>query len=246
MKTMLKTMLLALMVLAFSPAAQAQIYTKLDGLVDHPNTQEGVSFRVQTRQVSAAYTVKLKDDFSILANATSAGFTIALPAAGTNTTTRVFYIQKTDSTANAVTIDGNGSETIDGSTTLVLRNQYQGALIQAGFGGWHVIALTPSTGIGVLTAGATPAFAPFGTLTAYSLTPAEGETIAATTTYAVKGREYALIVLTSGTSSYTLTFGTNFKSTGTLATGTADAKRFVVKFIFDGTYFVETSRTTAM
>ncbi|WP_196299984.1 hypothetical protein, partial [Streptococcus pneumoniae] len=81
-------------VLAFSPAAQAQIYTKLDGLVDHPNTQEGVSFRVQTRQVSAAYPVKLKDDFSILANATSAGFTIALPAAGTNTTTRVFYIQK--------------------------------------------------------------------------------------------------------------------------------------------------------
>lgn len=244
-KTLPYLMLLVMSCLLWCATAQAQIYTKLDGLVDHPNTSGGISYRVMTKQVSAAYTVNPKDDHTLLANATSAGFTITLPAAGTNTTTRLLYIQKTDSTANTVVIDGNGSETIDGSTTLVLRNQYQGALIQAGFSSWHVVALTPSTGIATLTAGATPAFAPFGTLTTYKLTPAEDETIAGTVTYAVPGREYALVVLTSGTTSRTLTFGSNFKSTGTLVTGTADAKRFVVKFIFDGTYFVEVSRTTA-
>lgn len=59
------------------------------------------------------------------------------------------------------------------------------------------------------------------------------------------GERLTLIVNTSGTSSYTQTFGTGFKSTGTLATGTADVKQFVVSFINDGTNYVETSRTTA-
>jgi hypothetical protein len=34
-----------------------------------------------------------------------------------------FYIKKIDSSANAVTIDGNGSETIDGSATQVIVTQ---------------------------------------------------------------------------------------------------------------------------
>ena len=121
------------------PAAQSQVYTKLDGLVDHPNTREGITYRVQTRQVSADYTLKLKDDHTILADATAGAITIALPAAGTNTTTRVFYVQKTDSSGNAVTLDGSGSETIDGQSTYVLSAQYQGVLLQAGFGSWHVV-----------------------------------------------------------------------------------------------------------
>lgn len=97
-----------------------------------------------------------------------------------------------------------------------------------------------------LTAGATPAFTPKANISTYLLTPAEDETIAATTTGAVAGKSYHIRVLTSGTSSYTLTFGSNFKSTGTLATGVTSAKTFVVSFLFDGTNFVETGRTVAM
>ena len=55
------------------------------------------------------------------------------------------------------------------------------------------------------------------------------------------------VVTTSGTtSSFTITFGTNFKTTGTLATGTVTAKVFTVSFIGDGSNMCETSRTTAM
>lgn len=54
-------------------------------------------------------------------------------------------------------------------------------------------------------------------------------------------------VTTSGSSSFTLTWGTNFKTTGTLATGTVTAKKFSVTFIcLDGTTWQELARTGAM
>lgn len=59
-------------------------------------------------------------------------------------------------------------------------------------------------------------------------------------------RRLSLVVTTSGTSNHVLTFGTNFKSTGTLATGTVSGKVFTVNFVSDGTNLNETSRTTAM
>ncbi len=98
----------------------------------------------------------------------------------------------------------------------------------------------------VLTPASTISFAPASSVSTYTLVPAQAETINAVTTGAIAGRAYYLVVTTSGTSSYTLTFGTNFKTTGTLATGTASAKVFVVQFIFDGVNFCEVSRTTAM
>jgi hypothetical protein len=60
------------------------------------------------------------------------------------------------------------------------------------------------------------------------------------------GQRCAFVITTSGTTSYTLTWGTDFKTAGTLATGTADAKKFVVEFIYDGTTWNEVSRTVAM
>lgn len=97
-----------------------------------------------------------------------------------------------------------------------------------------------------LAAGSTVSFAPAASVSCYTLTPGEDETINAVTTGAVSGRTYALVITTSGTTSRTLTFSTNFKTTGTLATGTTSAKKFVITFIFDGTSFNEVSRTTAM
>lgn len=78
----------------------------------------------------------------------------------------------------------------------------------------------------------------------FTLTPTASETLTASS--APVGAVMYLVVTTSGTSSYTLTFGTNFKSTGTLATGTVSAKVFVVTFVGDGTNMNEVSRTTAM
>src|SRR6187402_1190547 len=56
---------------------------------------------------------------------------------------------------------------------------------------------------------------------------------------------YVLIVRTTGTTSYTLTFGSNIKSTGTLATGTVDAKTFTVTFLSTGSSLIEIARTAA-
>jgi hypothetical protein len=56
----------------------------------------------------------------------------------------------------------------------------------------------------------------------------------------------SLRVTTSGTTSRTITFGTNFKSSGTLSTGTVTAKSFIVKFDGDGAAFFEFARSAAL
>ena len=84
----------------------------------------------------------------------------------------------------------------------------------------------------------------FGTNSCVKVTPTA--TGSFTSTVPAAGVECTLIILTSGTTSYTMTFGTGFKSTGTLATGTTSGKVFVVKFISDGTTLNEVSRTVAM
>lgn len=76
------------------------------------------------------------------------------------------------------------------------------------------------------------------------LTPNSTRTL--TTTIPRAGESRTLIILTSGTTSYTLTFGTGFKTTGTLATGVTSARRFVIEFISDGTSLIEKSRTVAI
>lgn len=67
-----------------------------------------------------------------------------------------------------------------------------------------------------------------------------------TTTVPKVGSTAYVIVITSGTTSRTVTFGTGFKSTGTLSTGTSADRRFVFQFISDGTNLVEVSRTAAI
>lgn len=67
-----------------------------------------------------------------------------------------------------------------------------------------------------------------------------------TTTVPPAGAQATVIIIASGTTSRTVTFGTGFAATGTLATGTVDARRFVVSFVSDGTRLIETGRTTAI
>lgn len=73
----------------------------------------------------------------VLCDATSAAFTVNLPAAA-GVPGRVYTIKKIDSTGNAITIDGNASETIDGATTASLTTQWQSKTIQAVGGAWYV------------------------------------------------------------------------------------------------------------
>ena len=83
------------------------------------------------------YTATVFDDV-ILVDATNGAVTITLPKAS-NASKKVLIIKKTDSSANAVTIDGDGSETIDGSATVSLSNQYDVKTIISDGSAWHVI-----------------------------------------------------------------------------------------------------------
>ncbi len=85
-----------------------------------------------------------------------------------------------------------------------------------------------------------------GSATVLTLTPGQDETLNLSATGLVAGHKFTIVVTTSGTTSRTLTFGSNFKTTGTLATGTTAAKVFSISFVFDGTNAVELGRTTAM
>ncbi len=85
----------------------------------------------------------------------------------------------------------------------------------------------------------------FGVGQVYTLTPTAATTINASPVPPVGSVVY-LVVTTSGTTSYTVTFGTGIKDTGNLATGTADAKVFTVTFVSDGTNLNEVARTVAM
>lgn len=86
---------------------------------------------------TAAYTV-LNSDGVVFGDATSAAFTLTLPTAA-SITGRQIRFKKTDSSANKVTLDGNGSETIDGSLTYDLWLQNQAVTIVSDGTNWRLI-----------------------------------------------------------------------------------------------------------
>lgn len=71
-----------------------------------------------------------------LADASAAALTFTLPDA-TLAVDKVFTFKKIDVTANTVTIDGNGTQTIDGQATYVLYDQYAVIQIIANGGNWY-------------------------------------------------------------------------------------------------------------
>jgi len=77
-------------------------------------------------------------DGTILADATSGAITITLPAAASAAET-IFTIKKKDVTSNIVTVDANGAELIDGSTTYDLSTQYEAIKIQSDGSAWWII-----------------------------------------------------------------------------------------------------------
>jgi hypothetical protein len=84
----------------------------------------------------------------------------------------------------------------------------------------------------------------FATATTRKVTPTVSATF--TTTVPAAGTFCTLMILTSGTTSYTITFGSGFKTVGTLATGTTSGRQFSISFRSDGVNLYETGRTAAM
>lgn len=80
----------------------------------------------------------------------------------------------------------------------------------------------------------------------YTFNPGSNATFTITAASGLAGQRVTIVITTTSTTSCTITFGTNFKSQGTLATGTVSGKVFTISFIGDGTNLCETGRTAAM
>lgn len=76
--------------------------------------------------------------FTVLVNAVGGARTITLPAAALHTH-RIYNIKKIDASGNAVTIDGNAAETIDGAATLVIAAQWDSYTIHSNGTGWFIV-----------------------------------------------------------------------------------------------------------
>lgn len=104
-------------------------------IASHPG---GVEYRVNAKSIDYTANSSSEFDFFIPVDALGANRTITLPAA--NGIGQVLNVKKVDSSANTVTVDGNGTDTIDGALTFVLVNQYDSiTIIDAAAGIWMII-----------------------------------------------------------------------------------------------------------
>jgi hypothetical protein len=95
-------------------------------------------FSAQVGSYSTTTTISMEDTI-ILASASGGSITLTLPAAATYPG-KVYKIKKTDSSANTVTIDGNASETIDGTLVKYIDNQYDSIEIVSDGTNWAMIS----------------------------------------------------------------------------------------------------------
>ncbi len=97
----------------------------------------GASPDIAVVSKSGAYTLT-GSDCLVLCDATGGAFTITLPAKS-GIDGRMYIIKKTDSSANAIIVDGNGAETIDGGATASITVQYESITIICGSSEWHIV-----------------------------------------------------------------------------------------------------------
>ena len=185
----------------------------------------------------------------------AAGSTITLggniTTANSVTTSGNFALTLTTTAATTVTLPTTGTlatlagtETLTGKTVSLASNTLTGTLAQfnsAMSNGKFTGMTTPATFAPTAAAPGAVAFSESNTLVV--VTPNATGTY--TTTVPAAGVICYLMVLTSGVTSFTLTFGTGFRPTATLATGTVTGRYFTLGFISDGTNLVEISRTAA-
>lgn len=130
-----KTGVSAMAVRGVGTSDPANVLTRLDS--DNRYNRIGEGLYVNVRSVSASGNVA-SNDYAILVNASGGAVTMTLPAAASSTG-QVVNVKKTDASANSVTLDGNGAETIDGAATLAWTTQYQSYTIICNGTGWSII-----------------------------------------------------------------------------------------------------------
>lgn len=86
--------------------------------------------RVNDRRITTTYTAT-EDDDTILGAASGGAFTITLPTVDEALRGKLFTIVKTDNSVNAITVQGTGGQTIDGSASASVSAQYSPKRLRA-------------------------------------------------------------------------------------------------------------------
>lgn len=94
---------------------------------------DGSSLRLGYINATSNYTIKQTDFFI---DCTGGSFTVSLPTAAA-ISGKQFSIK--NSGTGAITIDANGSETIDGMLNFILSTQYEAILVASDGANWKVI-----------------------------------------------------------------------------------------------------------
>lgn len=92
---------------------------------------------VPTSDVDDNYDVRGRDVL-ILGNASGGAFSVYLPPAE-SAVYRLLVIKKIDASANAITVDPDGAETIDGSSSYSLSSQWDFLIIVSDGSSWYRI-----------------------------------------------------------------------------------------------------------
>jgi hypothetical protein len=112
-------------------------YSPVGGLWYDTSGSAGVAGVVAITTKTGTYTAA-NTDTVILCDPTGGAFTVTLPAAADNPG-KVFYFKNISSGGNAVTIDGNGAETIDDVTTLILGSPYDARTLVSDGTKWWIL-----------------------------------------------------------------------------------------------------------
>lgn len=96
------------------------------------------NFRLGFTARSSAFTLTSASSYGSLADATSAAFTLTLPAAAASADL-MFCVIKVDGTVNAVTVKGNGAELINNANTYLLSTQYKYVTVACNGTQWFVV-----------------------------------------------------------------------------------------------------------
>lgn len=126
--------------------------------------------RTPSRTVTADVIATESDGF-LAVDATAGAVTVTLPSAW-RYAGRIFYVKKVDASANTVTVEASGTDTIDGAASVALSGQYESVELYAQPDLWFVLSQANIVPPGAITGSGTT-----GTLPVFTGTSSIGNSI---------------------------------------------------------------------
>ena len=100
-------------------------------------TNDEIVIKRSVETITTGYTISTTERI-LLCDASSGAFSIQLPTAVGDSETE-YHIKKIDSTSNVVTVTTSGGQTIDGSTTFPILNQWEVISVASNNANWFII-----------------------------------------------------------------------------------------------------------